>query len=80
MQKLRPWRKQHLPASGRLRGQAYPAAAEILPDSEIGAVERLIAEKYRFDLIIFRPLRFLQAKLHLGRPRTKPAILAITPG
>ena len=30
-------------------------------------------------MIIFRPLRFVQARLHLGRPRTKPAILGITP-
>jgi len=67
-------------ASGRLRGEQVPAVAEILPDSEIGAVERLIADKYRFDMILFRPLRFIQARLHLGRPRTGPAILAITPG
>jgi PPOX class probable F420-dependent enzyme len=67
-------------ASGRLRGQSYPATAEILPDSEVGVAERLISEKYRVDMIIFRPFRFAQAKLHLGRPRTKPAILAITPG
>ncbi len=66
-------------AGGRLRGQQVPAAAEILPDSEIAAVERLIADKYRFDMIIFRPLRFVQARLHLGRPRTEPAILSITP-
>ena len=66
-------------ASGRLRGRQVPAVAEILPDSETGAVERLIADKYRVDMIIFRPLRFVQARLHLGRPRTEPAILAITP-
>jgi PPOX class probable F420-dependent enzyme len=66
-------------ASGRLRGELVPAVAQILPDSEIGAVERLIADKYRFDMIIFRPLRFIQANLHLGRPRTGPVILGITP-
>ena len=66
-------------ASGRLRGEQVRAVAEILPDSEIAAVERLIADKYRFDLIIFRPLRFVQSRLHLGRPRTRPVILAITP-
>ena len=67
-------------ASGRLRGGQVPAVAEVLPDAEVGAVERLIADKYRFDMIIFRPLRFIQARLHLGRPRTEPAILGITPG
>ena len=66
-------------ASGHLHGEQVPAVAEILPDSEISAVERLIADKYRFDMIIFRPLRFVQARLHLGRPRTEPAILGITP-
>jgi len=66
-------------ASGRLRGGQVPAVAQILPDSEIAAAERLIAAKYRFDMIIFRPFRFVQARLHLGRPRTGPAILAITP-
>jgi PPOX class probable F420-dependent enzyme len=66
-------------AGGRLRGEQLPAAAEILPDYEISAVERLIADKYRFDLIVFRPLRFIQARLHVGRPRTRPAILCIRP-
>ena len=66
-------------ASGRLRGAQVRGVAEILPGSEIGAVERLIGGKYRFDMIIFRPLRFVQARLHLGRPRTEPVILAITP-
>jgi uncharacterized protein len=66
-------------ASGRLRGEQVPAVAQILPASETAAVERLIAGKYRFEVIVFRPLRFIQARLHLGRPRTEPAILAITP-
>lgn len=66
-------------ASGRLRGQQVPAMAEILPESEIGTVERLIAAKYRVDMLIFRPLRFVQSRLHLGRQRTEPTILRITP-
>ena len=66
-------------ASGRLRGKQVPAVAEILPESEIGAVERLIADKYRFDMLLFRPLRLVQARLHLGRQRTEPVILGITP-
>jgi PPOX class probable F420-dependent enzyme len=66
-------------ASGRLRGEQVPAVAEILPDHETGRVEQLIAGKYRFDMIIFRPLRFIQAKLHLGRSRTRTVILGITP-
>jgi uncharacterized protein len=66
-------------ASGRLRGEQVPAVAEILPDHETGRVEQLIAGKYRFDMIIFRPLRFIQARLHLGRSRTRTVILGITP-
>lgn len=66
-------------ARRRLCGKRVPAVAEILPDSEIGAVEQLIAGKYRFGPTIFRPLRYVQARLHLGRARTKPAILRNTP-
>jgi hypothetical protein len=29
--------------------------------------------------VIFKPLRFVQAKLHIGPRETKPVILAITP-
>jgi uncharacterized protein len=67
-------------ASGRLRGEQARAVAEVLPDSATAAAEQLIADKYRFDLIILRPLRFVLARLHPGRPRAKSVILAITPG
>jgi PPOX class probable F420-dependent enzyme len=66
-------------ASGRLRGEQGPAVAQILPGGETCAAERLIAGKYRLDMIIFRPVRFIQARLRLGRPRTGPVILGITP-
>jgi uncharacterized protein len=66
-------------ASGRLRGDQVPAVAELLPDSEISGAERLIKRKYRADLVIIAPLRFIQSALHLGRARTKPVILAISP-
>jgi PPOX class probable F420-dependent enzyme len=67
-------------ASGRLRGGQVPAVAEVLPESEVSGAERLITRKYRADILIIRPLRFVQSALHIGRPRTKPVILAITPG
>lgn len=67
-------------ASGRLRGPQLAGLAEILPDSEVSAVQQLIGRKYRADMVIFRPLRAVQAKLHIGRPRTTSVILAITPG
>ncbi len=66
-------------ATGRLRGDPVAARAELLPDAEIGRVERLMAGKYRVDMVFIKPVRSVQAALHRGRPRGKPVILAITP-
>jgi len=66
-------------ASGRLRGEQVPAVAEVLPESEVSGAERLITRKDRADIVIIRPLRFVQSALHIGRPRTRPVIVAITP-
>jgi len=66
-------------ARGRLRGEQVPAVAEVLPESEVSGAERLITRKYRADIVIIRPLRFVQSALHIGRPRTRPVIVAITP-
>ncbi len=65
--------------SGKIRGQRVPAVAELLPESQIHDIQPLLNRKYRADLVIIRPLRFVQSTLHIGRPRTKPAIPAITP-
>lgn len=67
-------------ASGRLRAQQVTARAELLPAAETGRVEALLARKYRFDLMIIKPLRSVQGALHLGRPRGTPVALKITPG
>jgi PPOX class probable F420-dependent enzyme len=66
-------------ARGRLRGQQVSGVARVLPGPEADAAERLITRKYRYDLMIIRPLWFVQSALHLGRPRSTPVILAITP-
>jgi uncharacterized protein len=66
-------------AGGRLRGQQVSGVARLLGGAEADAAERLITRKYRSDLLIIRPLWFLQSALHLGRPRSTPVILAITP-
>jgi PPOX class probable F420-dependent enzyme len=66
-------------ASGRLRGQQVSGVARVLPGPEADDAKRLITRKYRSDLVIIRPLWFVQSALHLGRPRTTPVILAITP-
>jgi PPOX class probable F420-dependent enzyme len=65
-------------ASGRLRGEPVPAVAEVLPESEVSGTERLIIRKYRVDAAIIRPLQSVHSALHIGRPRTRPVILAIT--
>ncbi len=65
-------------AGGRLRGEQREAVAELLPDAETSRAERLLRRKYRFDMLIIAPLRFAQSALHLGRPRTRSVILAIT--
>ncbi len=66
-------------ASGRLRGQQASGVAYVLSGSEADTAERLITRKYRSDLMIIRPLWFVQSALHLGRQRSTPVILAITP-
>jgi uncharacterized protein len=66
-------------ARGRLRGQQVSGVARVLPGPEADAALGLITRKYRFDLMIIRPLWFVQSALHLGRPRSTPVILAITP-
>jgi uncharacterized protein len=66
-------------ATGRLLADPVRARAELLPDAELSRVERLMARKYRIDLVFIKPIRFLQAALRPGRPNAKPVILAITP-
>jgi uncharacterized protein len=66
-------------ATGRLLADPVPARAEFLPDAELGRVERLLAAKYRIDLLVIKPIRALQAGLRRGRPRPRSVIVAITP-
>jgi PPOX class probable F420-dependent enzyme len=66
-------------ARGRLLEIPVAARAEILPDDEVPRVEALMSRKYRWDMLIFKPLRAIQRALHIGRYRGKTIILAITP-
>jgi uncharacterized protein len=66
-------------ATGRLLADPVRARAELLPDAELSRVERLMARKYRIDLVFIKPIRFLQTVLRPGRPHAKRVILAITP-
>jgi PPOX class probable F420-dependent enzyme len=65
-------------ATGRLLADPVPARAELLADTELSRVERLLAAKYRIDLLFIKPLRTLQAALR-GRPAGTPVVLEITP-
>jgi hypothetical protein len=53
--------------------------AEVLPDTATDRVTELIATKYRLDMLLIRPLRAIQAALHLGRARGKTIVVAIAP-
>ena len=66
-------------ARGRLRKLPVPARAEILPVNEVPRVEELMARKYRWDMLIFKPARAIMRALHVGRYRGRSVILAITP-
>jgi len=66
-------------ATGRLLADPVPARAELLGDAEVGWVERLLAAKYRIDLLVIRPIRCCRPPCSDGDPRPKPIILAITP-
>jgi uncharacterized protein len=67
-------------ATGRLKGAPVAAQAWLLPDDETARVERLLAHKYRFDLLIIKPLRRLQMALHPARAAEKQVAIAIRPG
>jgi uncharacterized protein len=66
-------------ARGRLRGQQASGVAHVLSGTEADAAKGLITRKYRAGLMIIRPLWFIQSVLHVGRPRSTPVMLAITP-
>ena len=64
---------------GKLRGDPVRGRAEVLPDTATDRVTELIATKYRLDMLFIRPLRAIQAALHLGRARGKTLVVAIAP-
>jgi hypothetical protein len=66
-------------ATGHLRGAPVSAWAELLPDAEVARVDRLMARKYRVDLLFIKPFRTVQAALHRRRPRGTPVVLELTP-
>jgi PPOX class probable F420-dependent enzyme len=65
-------------ARGKLTGPKVPAHAEIL-DVRPAGFQDLFTQKYRVDLMFFRPLRALQRALHIGPLQNNPIVLVITP-
>ena len=65
-------------ARGRLKTEPIPAHAEILPPGETERVTRLIARRYRVDLLFVRPIRVLQALFRPEKRHEETVILAMT--
>src|SRR5512133_2466940 len=66
-------------ATGRLLADLVPAQAELLGEADLGRVERLLAAKYRIDLLVIKPIRSLQTRLRRRPLHPKLVIVAITP-
>jgi uncharacterized protein len=66
-------------ASGQLRGQQVSGVARVLSGAAADAAGRMITRKYRLELAVIGPLWFIQSALHLGRRRSTPVILTVTP-
>ena len=65
-------------ARGNPKAKEMPAHAEVLPASEVDHVKRLMAHKYRFDLLFVRPIRAIQRLFRPERRHEVTAILEIT--
>ena len=66
-------------ASGRLRSEPVPARAELLPESELDHVGRLMARKYRVDRVLILPLYRAIQRLRGASAGAAGVALAITP-
>jgi len=66
-------------ASGRLRSEPVPARAELLPQSEVDHVGRLMARKYRIDRVLILPLYRAVQRLRGAPVGAAGVALAITP-
>jgi uncharacterized protein len=67
-------------ASGRVRGRPVPARACLLPATREARAEQLFRRKYRFDLLVLRPLRAVAAVFGRRRAVAANVYLEITPG
>jgi PPOX class probable F420-dependent enzyme len=64
--------------TGHPRGPAVTGFAQVLPACDVPRVEKLMARKYRRDLMVIRPIRWIQR--HMSHRRDEhPIILSIRP-
>jgi len=66
-------------ARGRRHGPTVPGRAEVLPETDTEAGVARIKSKYRTDMLVIGPLRWLQQALHLGGSSGPSVIVAVTP-
>ena len=66
-------------AGGRLRGREAGATAEVLTGPQVSEAEELLRRKYRLDLLVIGPVRWIQQALRIGKPRTGTVLLRVTP-
>ena len=66
-------------ASGRARGPAVPATAEILATGELEHVRSLVGHKYRIDRIVILPIYWAAQRLRGRKTSGTEVALAITP-
>jgi uncharacterized protein len=66
-------------ARGREKTEPIPAHAEILPPGETERIKRLIARRYRVDLLFVQPVRAIQALFRPQMRHEETVIVAITP-
>jgi hypothetical protein len=66
-------------AAGRLHGEALSTRVEILPEGELGRVERLMNRKYRIDRIVVLPIYRAVRRLRGFRDDAGSVALAIVP-
>jgi len=64
---------------GHLRGAQVKGRAEVLDTSQVAHIEGLIRRKYRWDMLLIGPLRWVQKTFHLGKDRGPTVGLVITP-
>jgi PPOX class probable F420-dependent enzyme len=53
-------------ARGKVRGETFDGIASVAPE-DVDEVKRLMARKYRFDLLFVRPIRWFQLRRHPER-------------